>query len=698
MADASHGIVLPEADERRSPSEASAVAAPARPGPATLPAAWFDTRDALETARRNPLGPPETGFVENTAAAWRATRATGLMFSDLVAVREEWDGYLDGVERATGKRFANPMTAEYEAVDRYGNRTRRLALPHEVQGVAADIARLHGERTMPGEREAFELLTPDGLLARARAKARGLADEKAAIAARQSTAGAFGQFLGEAAALMSDPVVLATLPFGAGASASVLRTAVTEALIAGGTEAAIQPRVQAWRAELGLEAGLGQAARNVLLVGAGAGALGAGVKLTGLGLRELARAFDETVPRPTAAERGARAEAERLLLAEDGAPETAAGQAAHGRARERAVAAAVEGRTLSEAEVDAARAIEVAELPATPLGDPLDRLPVGEAALRRKARPPDAGGATPAPRAGRRQPAPGVDRAVNDLADDLAGATFAPEFTAEGMGIAEPLAILRGTAKPPAAETLVQFLRRAGGLNIADPAIEDVRRLGIGPRSHPAFLNRNGMMLDQAAEAAQEQGFFPGRETPPADMAEAFGGGRAEVADLVEALDREVRQGVPQVRVDDMGAAQVRLDAEALDRALQDYGIDLALPDDEIAKRLALRANGVRELVGAGGMGAARSMLDLEREAAAMRLAETLAARDDAGALRALGADFARLVAADPELEIPLGLGRDPATGEAVPLVMRPGELAADLDADDFFNLELRECAGLALP
>lgn len=65
-----------------------------------------------------------------------------------------------------------------------------------------------------------------------------------------------GSFIGSAAGAMTDPINIATLPFGAARGAGILKTAFTEAGIAAGTEALIQPGVADWQRQLGNEYGL----------------------------------------------------------------------------------------------------------------------------------------------------------------------------------------------------------------------------------------------------------------------------------------------------------------------------------------------------------------------------------------------------------------------------------------------------------
>lgn len=93
-------------------------------------------------------------------------------------------------------------------------------------------------------------------------------------------------FGGGAIAATKDPAQMATVALGFGSSAArtvggrILGTAVREAAVNSGAEAAFQPAVQKWRKQAGLPNGLGEALRNIgfaALFGAGFGVAGRGV-------------------------------------------------------------------------------------------------------------------------------------------------------------------------------------------------------------------------------------------------------------------------------------------------------------------------------------------------------------------------------------------------------------------------------------
>lgn len=106
-----------------------------------------------------------------------------------------------------------------------------------------------------------------------KAQAKRLERENKDIAGRSTVAGMVGQLAGAGGASLSQPEVLITLPIGASARAGLLSKILIEAGVAATTEAALQPGVQAQRAELGLESGVNQALLNVGVAGAGAAGL-----------------------------------------------------------------------------------------------------------------------------------------------------------------------------------------------------------------------------------------------------------------------------------------------------------------------------------------------------------------------------------------------------------------------------------------
>ena len=90
---------------------------------------------------------------------------------------------------------------------------------------------------------------------------------------RATTGGDVGRFVGGMAGAFVDPINLATLPLGAGASTSIAKTMLIEAAVAGASEFAIQQGLEGFHEEIGVEH---NTAQNVLYA-AGGGALFSGL-------------------------------------------------------------------------------------------------------------------------------------------------------------------------------------------------------------------------------------------------------------------------------------------------------------------------------------------------------------------------------------------------------------------------------------
>lgn len=107
---------------------------------------------------------------------------------------------------------------------------------------------------------------------------REAAERFADVSQRSTTGGTIGGFLGQVYGALHDPAIQLTMPFGAGLGSTVLRTALIEAGIAGGTEAVIQPFIQDYREKAGLPHGADIALANVLTATLAGGAFGGGIR------------------------------------------------------------------------------------------------------------------------------------------------------------------------------------------------------------------------------------------------------------------------------------------------------------------------------------------------------------------------------------------------------------------------------------
>ena len=198
---------------------------------------------------QNPSPAPPTGFRENFMAELDRTLFTNLTVSKSYSLAEAYEDYLDEAEQELGERFSNPV-AQSQVGTRVGSsRIRR----HFEEQLFQDL-----------EAKGFTgLLTPAQI--RERADRLALAAEANAnrVSTTATTAGSVGGFLGQTAGILADPPIIASMFIGAPLATGILKTAATEALIAGGVEAALQPVIQAERDRLGLEAGFDQALENI---------------------------------------------------------------------------------------------------------------------------------------------------------------------------------------------------------------------------------------------------------------------------------------------------------------------------------------------------------------------------------------------------------------------------------------------------
>jgi len=336
---------------------------------------FFDPAQALEGINQKASPGPVADFAESLSAAFESTKLTDRMISKSQNLAQAYDELIEQLNEGqpADQAFFNPFTNNPLArgsIDTRGvplaldaksqARLNRLRLPRddkinlifdEVQKRrAADPAALPG---FPATRAEFE--------AKVQADVAGRVAELDDTLSRTSTGGALGQFFGTAGALIgTEPLAVLTLPFGASARAGVLRTALLEATIAGGVETIIQPAVQAYRAELGLEAGADVAFENILMAMAGGGIFGGGIKAIAKALgpagrafervaemdtRAVAETFDELVPNATREQQAARDDLQLELDLEDNNPfaATPEGQSRHREGLQAAAARADSG-------------------------------------------------------------------------------------------------------------------------------------------------------------------------------------------------------------------------------------------------------------------------------------------------------------------------------------------------------------------
>lgn len=226
-------------------------------------------------------------FRDNSNAEWNATV-------------EAYGRRIKAIHEATGVQIDNPALKPENSVGPMGKRTirTRQEVDAEFRQALHEVAEAH-----PDKADVIGLDRP--IVEDAYAVARGA--EKRFNAAGQraaeagiGTAGKFGNVIGGGiTGMLRDPLQVATLFVGGGASAPartvfgrVLQTTLTEAAINAGVEAGIQAASQKWRQAAGVEHGFGPALEQVglaALFGGGVGGLLAGG-------REVFRLTGKTVP------------------------------------------------------------------------------------------------------------------------------------------------------------------------------------------------------------------------------------------------------------------------------------------------------------------------------------------------------------------------------------------------------------------
>lgn len=333
-------------------------------------------------------------------------------------------------------------------------------------------------------------------------------------------------FAGGVAGSLRDPVQMGLLFLGGGAAAGrtamqrILWTAGREALINGAGMAAMQPSVQAWRKELGLPSGLGEAARNVAFgtllgaaFGAGAQGLSEGVsRLAGPALdAEAARlaedpnvapaARDMLAPAPSPA--SAKAAAETLPAIREDLPPAARGAL---------------DQAETTAHFDSLRPADIAP----------DTHDAALAAAGRAA-------AADAPRMPAFEPdAQQVSRVVDTL--------LSPPLSSSQEVVAGGAPELRGTpaqgrAKPATEpQSLASFLIGHGGVQDFQGELKAIGADKVSEKFRGRLVKDAGMTLDHAREAAAEAGYLDARYGSAQAAME-----KSTVADLLDLLDQDLR-------------------------------------------------------------------------------------------------------------------------------------------------------------
>jgi len=237
---------------------------------------WPQT-DQVGTSIAPPIaaGPP-TGIAENFDAAINDQLLLNNSISKNTVLTDAYSERANEVYKATGQRLANPILhGELEA--HFSPLTSHdTVLQNNIDNFEKQVDALRAQHpTLTTQQDMWKNIS---------AMAGAVEGEAADVSDRATLLGKIGSFAGQMSGAMTDPVNLVTLPLGAPASAGILRTALIEAGIGAGVESVIQPDVQEFRKQAGLDSGFVPALENVTAAAGGRAVIGAGIKAVARGL------------------------------------------------------------------------------------------------------------------------------------------------------------------------------------------------------------------------------------------------------------------------------------------------------------------------------------------------------------------------------------------------------------------------------
>jgi len=317
---------------------------------------FVDQTDATTALQDRTAAGPRTGYAENVAASNSAGMLVGTSISEMSSFANAYDPMISALNEGRSKRgsFANPFSRSLNDPlfgptyrSNFTSQELETRIWSEIEARrAADPSAL---AEMPKSRQALR----DQIYQTAVAADRKAQD----VGGRADFMGQVGQFVGTAGAIMTDPPVAVSMMMGVGAAAGIARTMVIEGLIGAGSEALVQPDVQAYRKKLGLDAGADQAMEAIGTAGLASAVLGGVIKGTGrvwgrLSRRDVVRmapdqllkTFNDLVKKPTAEQRAAKSVLETEAdLAVDNPLEGRSGRAEHRARTAEAVQAAEDG-------------------------------------------------------------------------------------------------------------------------------------------------------------------------------------------------------------------------------------------------------------------------------------------------------------------------------------------------------------------
>ncbi|CAA0096274.1 Uncharacterised protein [Starkeya nomas] len=289
---------------------------------------WYDDPSPAPLVppeqRRRP--PADTGLLEAASEAYTANRDLAIYVDNTVgranALEEAYDRRIDAVFQATGVRLDNPLRLPTPpaqwiaqarelglAADAGPAAARDALIGHAEQGFAARLREISdGLPESEGSKRAA-IAADRPLLEDAYTIGRDAARRASTAAEGRPVTGFVAGLAGGMAGALRDPlnvgIAAATGPIGFARTGGwlVLRNMLGDAVVNAAGEAALQPAIMAWRRELGLDAGLAEAAANVGSAALFAGAIRAGIEAPGVARSVFGRASAPArpLPSPTAA-------------------------------------------------------------------------------------------------------------------------------------------------------------------------------------------------------------------------------------------------------------------------------------------------------------------------------------------------------------------------------------------------------------
>lgn len=453
---------------------------------------------------------------------WDAAREQMRLVDNTTAKAEAYtrayDERIRAIRDATGETFENPMNvsvARDEPEQRFDPQrgiisdTERTATKMQeavdrFNVWLADVEKRHPDRSsiiragVPVERDAEALAkNADERLAKSMAANDGVSRWMAAIG---------GGVVGSA----YDPIQVMTMFAGGGPGGArtiggrILSTALKEAAVNGFVEAALQPQVQSWRKEIGIENGLNEALKNVAFAATIGGVLGGGVQAGGEAISRMLRPREvEQVADAVVASPATRPEIREAFSGEP--------------VRASEIAAPIRNAMPAEARgaIDAISSLRAID-DMRPAAATIETHDAAVSQAMRAAQTNTPFSFEPDPEQ--------VRRIVDQLVPDSV------------------------TSKAAGTDTLAQFLMRTGGVQDFRGELRALGLENVSERFVGRLVRENGLPLDEARRAAAEAGYFDHRYGTPDEAME-----KSTIRDLLDELDAGSRE--TSRSIDDGGRA-----------------------------------------------------------------------------------------------------------------------------------------------